>query len=100
MKKYLLILSLAYQSKAFLWVCAKSLQSCLTLATLETVASRLLCPWDSSGKNTAVGCHSLLQGIFLTQELNLHLLCLLHWQEGSLPLAPLGKPKAFIFTVN
>ena len=31
---------------------------------------RLLPPWDSSGKNTRVGCHSLLQGIFLTQGLN------------------------------
>ena len=29
-----------------------------------------LCPWDSSGKNTGVGCHSLLQGISLTQGLN------------------------------
>ena len=28
------------------------------------------CPWDSSGKNTGMGCHSLFQGIFLTQELN------------------------------
>ena len=26
-----------------------------------------LCPWDSSGKNTEVGCHDLLQGIFPTQ---------------------------------
>ena len=32
------------------------------------------------------------RGIFLTQGLNLHLLCLLHWQVGSLPLAPPGKP--------
>ena len=32
--------------------------------------TRLLCPWDSLGKNTGVGCHSLLQGIFLTQGLN------------------------------
>ena len=30
--------------------------------------TRFLCPWDSSGKNTEVGCHSLLQGIFLTQD--------------------------------
>jgi len=29
------------------------------------------------------GCHFLLQGIFLTQRLNPHLLCLLHWQAGS-----------------
>ena len=35
-----------------------------------------------SGKNTGVGSHALLQGIFLTQGLNLHLLCLLHWQPS------------------
>ena len=34
--------------------------------------ARLLCPWDSSGKNTGVGCHALLQGIFLSQGPNLH----------------------------
>ena len=28
----------------------------------------------------------------LTQGSNLHLLCLLHWQAGSLPLVPPGKP--------
>ena len=50
---------------------------------------RLLCPRDSPGKNTGVGCHALLQGIFLTQGLNR---CLLHCQVGSLPLAPPGKP--------
>ena len=31
--------------------------------------SRHLCPWDFWGKNTGVGCHFLLQGIFLTQGL-------------------------------
>ena len=35
---------------------------------------RLLCQWDSPGKKTRVDCHTLLQGIFLTQRLNLHLL--------------------------
>ena len=29
--------------------------------------SRFFCPWNSPGKNTGVGCHSLLQGIFMTQ---------------------------------
>ena len=53
--------------------------------------ARLLSPWDSPGKNTEVGYHFLLQGI-LTQGLNLGLLYLLHWQVGSLPLGPLGKP--------
>ena len=54
---------------------------------------RLLCPWDSPGMNTGVGCHALLQMIFLTQGLNLCHLCLLLWQAGSLPLAPPGKPQ-------
>ena len=36
--------------------------------------SRLLCPWDLPGKNTGMGCHFLLQGIFLTQGLNQSLL--------------------------
>ena len=54
--------------------------------------ARLLCPWDSPGKNTGVGCHVLLQGTFPTQGLNPCFLCLLRWQAGSLPLAPPGKP--------
>ena len=33
----------------------------------------LLCPWNSPDKNTGVGCHFLLQGIFLTQGSNLDL---------------------------
>ena len=36
--------------------------------------TRLLCPWDFPGKDTGVGCHFLLQGIFPTQGLNLGLL--------------------------
>ena len=32
--------------------------------------TRLLPPWDFSGKNTGVGCHFLLQEIFPTQGLN------------------------------
>ena len=28
-------------------------------------SARLLCPWDFAGENTGVGCHALLQGIFL-----------------------------------
>ena len=51
---------------------------------------------DSPGKNTGVGCHALLQGIFLTQGSNPRLLCLLHWQVGSLPLVPPGEPQTHI----
>ena len=53
-------------------------ESCLTLCN-----SRPLRPWDFPGKNTGVGCHFLLQGIFQTQGSNLRLLChrwiLYHW---------------------
>ena len=48
------------------------------LAIPWTVAHRLLCPWDSPGKHTGVGCHFLLQGIFPTQGSNPGLLCLLY----------------------
>ena len=54
---------------------------------------RLLCPRDSPGKNTEVGCHFLLPWILRTQGSNLHLFCLLHWQTGSLPLVPRVKSK-------
>ena len=49
--------------------------------------------WDSPGKNTGVGCHALLQRIFLTQGLKLCLLHLQQWQADSLPQAPSGKPE-------
>ena len=38
-----------------------------------TESARLLRPWDSPGKNTRMDSHSLLQGIFPTQESNLGL---------------------------
>ena len=50
-----------------------------------------LCPWNFWSKNTGIGCHFLLQGIFPTQGLNLWFLCLLYWQADSLPLSPPGK---------
>ena len=46
--------------------------SIYNLVTVLTIAPRLLCPWDSPGKYTGVGCHFLLQGIFLAQGSNLH----------------------------
>ena len=40
----------------------------------DYLPTRLLCPWDSPGRNTGVSCHALLQEIFLTQKSHLHLL--------------------------
>ena len=52
--------------------------------------ARLLCPWVSPGKNTEVGCHALLKGIFPTQRQKLHFPWLLHcrpflyhWDNGE-----------------
>ena len=53
--------------------------------------ARLLCPWDSPGKNTGVGCHALLQGIFPTRGWNLGLL---HCTWTLFCLSHLGSPKA------
>ena len=64
-----------------------------TFVTPWIVALQAPRPWGSPGKNTAVGCHFLLQGIFLTQGSDTGLSCLLHWQVGSLPLASSGKPE-------
>ena len=56
------------------------------------VPARLFSLWDSPGKNMGVGCHVLLEGIFLTQGLNLGLSRLLHCQADYLPLSHLGFP--------
>ena len=50
-------------------------QSCLTLCNpMDCSPLGSSCQWDLPGKNIGVGCHSLLQGIFLTQGSNLDLL--------------------------
>ena len=64
-------------------------QSCPTLLLPRGLhPTRLLCPWDFSGKNTRVGCRFLLQGIFLTLGLNQYLQ---HWQVDLLPLCHLER---------
>ena len=65
-------------------VCGICIRLCWLLFSCEVTSDPLQhYSRDSPGKNTGVGCHSLPQGIFLTQGLNLHLL---HWQVDSLPL--------------
>ena len=70
-------------------------QSCPTLVTRWTVACQAPLSMDFPGKDTRVGCHFLLQGIFLIQRLNPRLLC---WQAGSLPLSQLGSPVPFTYS--
>ena len=73
--------NLLYSAVVQLWSVSNSLRP-------ELQATRLLCPWDFPGKNTGVGGHLLLQGVFLGQGLNPHLL---HWQADSLLLSHLGS---------
>ena len=53
--------------------------------------ARLLCPWNSPGKNTGVGSHSIFQRIFSTQgsmiiKSRQNLMCTFYWHKGMLLL--------------
>ena len=81
---------------SFKWLCLASSQSHSvvpdSLQLSRTIQStRLLCPWVSPGKNTGVGSHSLLQGIFLTQGSNMGLL---HCWQILYHLSNRGSPKS------
>ena len=54
----------------------------------ELQPARLLCPWDSPGESTGVGCHVLLWGIPPTQDRS----CVSCVGRQILPAAPPGKP--------
>ena len=67
-------------------------QSCPALCDpVDCSPTKLLHPWDPPGKNTGVGYHFLLQGVFPTQGLNPGLLAL---EAAALTSEPPGKPKA------
>ena len=70
--------------------CLLVAQSCLTLCNpMDCSPARLICPWNSLGKNTGVGCHSLPQGIFLSRESNPGLL---HCRQILYNLSHQGSP--------
>ena len=79
--------------------CERHVCVCVHTQSCQTVCNHVDCSPPGSfvhgnfpDKNNEVHCHFLLQGIFLTQGLNLRLFYLLHWQMGSLPLVPPGRP--------
>ena len=63
----------------------------------RTLICQLPCPWNSSGKDNLSGLPFPLPGDLQDLRSNPCLLCLLHWQAGSLPLTPPGKPQHFFF---
>ena len=66
-------------------------QSCLTLCDPMDCSPPHFCPWGFPGKNTGVGSHFLLQGIFPEQGSYLRLL---HWQVDPFPKNHQGSPPA------
>ena len=53
-----------------------------------TVAPRLLCPWDSPGKNIGGDAISFSRKSSQPRNWTCTYFCLLHWQASSSPLAP------------
>ena len=83
---------LSLKTEGFMWgKKVKSLSHVRLFATPWTIAYQVLCPWDFPGKNTGVGCHFLLQGIFPTQGLNPGLL---HCRQTLYHLSHQGSPYA------
>ena len=74
--------------------CCLVAELCLTLLwPLRLGSARLFGPWDYPGKNTGVGCHFLLQGIFLTQGSDP---CLLPYHLSPLGShRPISTPSSF-----
>ena len=73
---------------------AKLSPKCRQVGSLHT---RFLRPWGSPGKNTGVGSHSLLQGIFPTQGLNSSLL---HYRQILYCLSHQGSPITLLLISN
>ena len=59
-----------YLTSPYVGICSVTSVVSVSVRPHGLQPARLLCPWDSPGKNTGVGHHALLQGIFLTQESN------------------------------
>ena len=70
---------------SWFWVCMCACSVASSRVQCFSDPSRRLCPWNYPGKNTGMGCHFFLRGIFPTQRLKRCLPCLLHWQTDSLP---------------
>ena len=75
------------------YVCASRSVMSDSLRPCGLQPARLLCSWDSPGKNTGVSCHDFLQGIFLIQASNLGLQ---HCRQILYHVSHQGSPTSFI----
>ena len=74
---------------------AKPLQSCLTLQPNGLQPARLLCPWDSPGKNTGVGGHALLRGSYRPRDWA-HVSCVPCMAGGFSTTSATWEARAFV----
>ena len=68
---YILRINLSINTKFIIaWVCVYSVASVMSafLQPPGLQPTKILCPWDFPDKNTVVGCHFLLQGIFWSKD--------------------------------
>ena len=101
MQSSLLLIKVLCECKNCEWIISMkvqviSIQSCPTIFDpMDYSLPGSSVHMDSPGKNivAGVGCHALLQGIFPTQGLNLHLLWLLHCRWIFYPLSHVGSPQ-------
>ena len=84
---------------SYFLLCFPTIKVCSCALSCRTLCDPMDCSLPGSSVHGILqvstleqGCHCLLQGIFLTQGLKLHLLYVLHWQVDSLPLNHLGSP--------
>ena len=82
------------ETQMYVWSESEKLLSCVRL--FVTPWTRLLHPWNFLGKSTGVGCHFLLQGIFLTRGSNLSPTL----QADALPSEPPGIANSLCYTAE
>ena len=96
---HLLLTDLLFSIHSHMMPCVSAQLLCCVQLFVKawTVATRLLCPWDSPGKNAGVGCHFFLQETFPTQGLNP---CLLHCRQRLYCLSHQGTSKIMVASFN
>ena len=87
--------SLSYRVKSVVYVSRSVVSDSLQLHGVQP--TRVFCLWDFPDKNTGVGCHFLLQGIFLTQGSNRSLL---HCRQTLYHLSHQGSPAIYLISLD
>ena len=90
-----MVFPFCYNMIRYVCVCEFVLSCVWLFATPKTVAHQSMEFFQARILEMIAISYS--RGFFPSQELNLHLLCLLHWQVDSLLLVPPGKPDMIMY---